>query len=366
MAGLVPNDVMPALRGLLDFIYYAQLPTHTTTTISCLENALRQFHDSKDVFVRHGAREHFNINKLHSMMHYAQSIRELGALDGYNTESPERLHIDFAKRAYRATNRNDFISQMVQYLERRERVFKFDAYLKWAIPEYAEAGRKKDDVRAAKRTPGWHIALKSPFKPVAQDRLQDIFGIRWFDWALGEFLENENFDIKIDARDPITVFPKATQFIQDDIFATDGFSNIIHASPHSSQNKLSFEKNGSKFDTVLIQRVRSDEFSYGIGQHFVAQVRMIFTLPPHYGIYDPLVCVHMFRSPVTALPNRVTGLYRVHRDRYPAIYDNHPIEKVFYLADIRRTCHVIPDFGRTRNPFWASAPPALERFESFY
>ncbi|KAG9075887.1 hypothetical protein FRC06_009839 [Ceratobasidium sp. 370] len=321
MAGLVPNDVMPALRALLDFIYYAQLPTHTATTISWLENSLRQFHDSKDVFIRHGVRKHFNINKLHSMMHYAQSIRELGALDGYNTESPERLHINFAKRAYKATNRNDFISQMVQYLERREKVFKFDAYLMWAIPEYAEADRKKDDAWAAKRTPGWHIAQKSPFRPVAQDRLQAIFGIRWFDWAMGEFFEKEHLDINIDPADLITVFPKATQFVRDDIFTVDGFSDIVHASPHSSQNKLSFEKNGSKFDTVLIQRTRSEEFSYGIG----------------------LCC-----------------------DRYPAIYDNHPIERVFFLADVRRTCHLIPEFGRTKNPFWTSAPPALERFESFY
>ncbi|KAG8730952.1 hypothetical protein FRC10_002161, partial [Ceratobasidium sp. 414] len=265
MAGLIPNDVMPALRSLLDFIYYAQLPTHTTTTISWLENALRQFHDSKDVFVQHGIRKHFNINKLHSMMHYAQSIRELGALDGYNTEGPERLHINFAKRAYKATNRINFISQMVQYLERRERVFKFDAYLTWAIPEYAEANRTKDEVWAAKRTPGWHIALKSPFKPVAQDRLEEIFGVHWFEWAVGEFFEDENLSIKIDSKDLITVFPKATQFIQDDIFTVNGLSDIVHASPHASQSKLSFEKNGSKFDAVLIQRVRSEEPSYGIG-----------------------------------------------------------------------------------------------------
>ncbi|KAG9122401.1 hypothetical protein FRC07_001227, partial [Ceratobasidium sp. 392] len=366
MAGLIPNNVMPALRALLDFIYYAQLPAHTTTTISWLENALRQFHDSKDAFIQHGVRKHFNINKLHSMMHYAQSIRELGALDGYNTEGPERLHINIAKHAYQATNRNNFISQMVQYLERRERVFKFDTYLRWAIPEYAEAEQKKDEVWAAKRTPGWHIALKSPFRPVAQDRLQEIFGIRWFGWALGEFFEDENLDIEIDPKDLITVFPKATQFVRDDVFTVNGFSDIVHASPHSSQNKLSFEKSGSKFDTVLIQRTRSEELSYGIGQHFVAQVRMIFTLPPHYGIHDPLVCVQMFRSPITALPIQLTGMYRVHRDRYPAIYDNHPIEKVFFLSDVRRTCHLIPDFGRTRNPFWASAPLALERFESFY
>jgi hypothetical protein len=38
-------------------------------------------------------------------MHYVTCIRALGLADGYNTESPERLHIDFAKEAYRASNK---------------------------------------------------------------------------------------------------------------------------------------------------------------------------------------------------------------------------------------------------------------------
>ncbi|KAG8726562.1 hypothetical protein FRC10_006970 [Ceratobasidium sp. 414] len=255
---------------------------------------------------------------------------------------------------------------MVQYLERRERVFKFNAYLTWAVPEYTEAGQKKDEAWAAKRTPGWHIALKSPFRPVAQNRLLEIFGVRWFKWALGEFFENEGLDIGIDDGDPITIFPKATQFVRDDISTTNRFSDVIHASPHSLQNKLTLEKSGSKFDTFLIQRDWSEEFSYGIGKHFVVQVRMIFTLPPHYGIPDPLVAVQMFRSPITALPIQLTGLHRVHCERYPAAHENHPIEKIFFLSDIRRTCHLIPEFGRTMNLFWSRGPPALERFESFY
>ncbi|QRV85193.1 hypothetical protein RhiJN_13211 [Ceratobasidium sp. AG-Ba] len=368
MAGLVPHDVMPALRALLDFIYYAQLPTHTDTTISWLEQALRQFHDSKDVFIAHEVRKHFNINKLHSMMHYATSIRELGALDGYNTESPERLHIDFAKRAYRASNRNEFIAQMVQYLERREQVFKFDAYLRWAIPEYEEAENGRKGVLSTKSTPGWHIALKSPFVPVAQTRLPEIFAVRWFDWAINEFFESElGWDITIHPQDKISIYPKATQLIQDDITFGEPLHDIVHASPHSSMSRLSFERHGSRFDTVLIQKpdARSEDFSYGIQNHVVGQVRMIFTLPQHYNIPDPLVCVHMFRSP-SNLPIQLTGMHRVRRERYTEEYQNHPVEKIFFLSHIRRTCHLIPEFGRTKNPFWVMSPPALEAFDSFY
>jgi hypothetical protein len=147
MSGLVPDDVMPVIVAAIDFIYYSRLPSPTTTTIRWLEDALKRFHEHKHVFVKYGVRAHFNINKVHSMLHYSASIRALGAADGYNTETPERLHIEFAKRAYLATNRKDFFSQMVQYLSQRERVFKFDAYLRLVLPECSEDTRATKDLR---------------------------------------------------------------------------------------------------------------------------------------------------------------------------------------------------------------------------
>lgn len=134
MAGLVPEDALPVVVAVLDFIYYAQFTSHTTSTLRWLDDALKRFHDSKDVFIKYGVRSDFNVNKIHSMIHYSTAIRRLGTLDGYNTESPERLHIEYAKRAYKATNHKEFFAQMTEYLKRRERVFKFDAYLRWALP----------------------------------------------------------------------------------------------------------------------------------------------------------------------------------------------------------------------------------------
>ena len=40
-------------------------------------------------------REHFNIPKIHAMVHYVAAVKSRGTLDGYNTESPERLHINY-------------------------------------------------------------------------------------------------------------------------------------------------------------------------------------------------------------------------------------------------------------------------------
>ena len=102
--------------AVIDFIYYSQLQVHTSKTIDALEAALRKFHENKDIFIRYGVREHFNIPKIHQMLHYAEVIRSHGTADGCNTEVLERLHIDYAKEGYRASNKKDYIKQMTVWL----------------------------------------------------------------------------------------------------------------------------------------------------------------------------------------------------------------------------------------------------------
>jgi hypothetical protein len=96
-----------------------------------MQDALNAFHAHKAAFVKLGVREHFNIPKIHSMLHYISSIRSLGSADGFNSESPERLHIDFAKSAYRASNRVDYYPQMTMWLQRQDAIDRHAAYLEW-------------------------------------------------------------------------------------------------------------------------------------------------------------------------------------------------------------------------------------------
>ena len=135
LVGAVQSAVLRAVIAVIDFIYYAQLQVHTSKTLLALETALKTFHDSKDIFVREGIREHFNIPKIHQMMHYVEAICSLGTADGYNTEASERLHIDYAKDGYRASNKKDYIKQMTVWLGRQEAVSRFQAYLVYAAKQ---------------------------------------------------------------------------------------------------------------------------------------------------------------------------------------------------------------------------------------
>ena len=129
--GSVPSRFVPIVRSLVDFIYLSQLQSHTSTTLNALESCLKTFHDYKNIIIELEIREHFNVPKLHALLHYVNCIRSLGSADGYNTESPERLHIDFAKEAYRASNKRDYVEQMAVWLQRHEAMWLRESYLIW-------------------------------------------------------------------------------------------------------------------------------------------------------------------------------------------------------------------------------------------
>ena len=98
--------------AVIDFVYYAQLQVHISNTLLALEMALKTFHENKEIFIQEGIQQHFNIPKIHQMMHYAEAIHSRGTADGYNTEASERLHIGYAKEGFRASNKKDYNKQM--------------------------------------------------------------------------------------------------------------------------------------------------------------------------------------------------------------------------------------------------------------
>jgi len=72
-----------------------------------MQDSLGLFHTHKDIIMELGICKHFNIPKIHSLIHYVSSIQALGSADGYNTEYPKRLHIDYTKDAYHASNKHN-------------------------------------------------------------------------------------------------------------------------------------------------------------------------------------------------------------------------------------------------------------------
>ncbi|KAG1817029.1 hypothetical protein DFJ58DRAFT_720258 [Suillus subalutaceus] len=111
---LASSRLLKAICGLLDFLYLAQYPCHSSETLLLLDEACALFYNNKDIFIDLGIRNNFNLPKLHSGRHYSTMIQTFGTTDNYNTEYTERLHIDLAKDAYHATNHKDEFTQMTK------------------------------------------------------------------------------------------------------------------------------------------------------------------------------------------------------------------------------------------------------------
>ncbi|KAG8705734.1 hypothetical protein FRC08_001491 [Ceratobasidium sp. 394] len=120
----LPNDLVAFIRALLDFSHIARAARLTDTELDELREAHATMHRLKRVLVTSGIYKRLarfdRIPKWHMISHYADSIRELGTPDGYNTEAPEYLHIVYVKRGFEASNKRDAIPQIIQYCQRLE------------------------------------------------------------------------------------------------------------------------------------------------------------------------------------------------------------------------------------------------------
>ena len=141
LVGKVPNGVLTCYRALLDFLYLAQYPSHDADSLQYMEHALTLFHDHKRVLVVLGVRNHFDIPKFHSLLHYIDCIKMYGTTDNYNTEAFERLHIDLAKEGWRASNTRNAIPQMTKWLERQEKIEMFGRYVNRTLEDEDEQDR---------------------------------------------------------------------------------------------------------------------------------------------------------------------------------------------------------------------------------
>ena len=266
-SGQVSTRLVQAVRALLDFLYLAQLPSHTTDTLRHLDDSLARFHINKSIFVDLGIREHFNIPKVHSLVHYSSSIALFGTMDNYNTEQTERLHIDLAKDAYRATNRKDEYPQMITWLERREKVQQHLAFIN-QLPE-VQAGEERTQFPQLIGPPQPLVrCIKMPLHPstkaVSFDILAYSYGAVDFQDALADFIAWTNHPnasattLRALAADTLIPF-RSVPVYHKIKFQLSGHADVVdavHVRPEQTDSRG--RRIPSRFDTVLIRGASQD------------------------------------------------------------------------------------------------------------
>ncbi|TFK58772.1 hypothetical protein BDN72DRAFT_727464, partial [Pluteus cervinus] len=244
--------VIASLRALLDFVYLARYP-------------------------------------LHFLRHYVRSIKLFGTTDNYNTEYTERLHIDYAKNAYRSTNRKDEFPQMTVWLERQEKITRHENYVAWRL----QGCPMPKTIKWI--SPGLGLAryMKLSKNPtiysVGLDRLESKYGATHFLAALSRYviLQNNPNITRMQLEEQINYlrFPKVKfpvwqriKFLEKDILSEQLHTvDSIHVRPPRA------DKRGrnipARFDTVLV-RINPDNSSNNIQDYRVGQIHVVFALTP--------------------------------------------------------------------------------------
>ncbi|KAJ6564234.1 hypothetical protein B0H19DRAFT_1258700 [Mycena capillaripes] len=277
-----------------------------------------------------GIREHFNIPKFHAIQHYVDSIRALGSADGYNTESPERLHIDFAKKAYRATNRRDYTEQLALWLQQQEAVALHTSYLAWCDKQTLQPASQSEDsddsddegpedkvtgpVSAlnASAITSYTIAKSPASRNVTVAHLQMQHGAVDIIPVLTAFLKRtfKSSPILPGPFDRFDTYNKITFHLPRNRYLSDQHrTNRIRAVPAVPPKGRSLSS-PSLFDTALIIENPSQYSpSSGIAGLRPAQIRVIFNLPPQFGTFaHPLAYIEWF-TPLNRPDTLLTALH---------------------------------------------------------
>ncbi|KZT64605.1 hypothetical protein DAEQUDRAFT_678329 [Daedalea quercina L-15889] len=391
------EDLVAATKALLDFLYIAQYSVHSTTTLEVLDTALAEFHSRKAIFVNLGARDNFLIPKLHMLLYYTHAIKLYGTTDNYNTESTERLHIDFAKEAYRASNHKNEFPQMMQWLERREKVLQHAKFVKWCMlrAESQETPGQAEPT-AADEVTCWrppdmactlnHHMTKWPTRntvSIAELTSADSYGALYLMPALGRFIvelnspnltRNQIEERAVQLRFPFTSLPvfHTIKFRNTAYFSNDTLDSI-HVRPQR------VDSNGNlvapaRFDTALVVELRlfwvlHDGIGLILTYMRVGQVRAIFSLPEkHLHALSPglpievlqhLVYIEWF-SKFTTRPDERYQMYKIRRLTGAA-----RIASVVPLRYIERSVHLYPKWGGTAPSHWSSEN-VLAECSAFY
>ncbi|KAH7907825.1 hypothetical protein BJ138DRAFT_1013929 [Hygrophoropsis aurantiaca] len=377
LAGAVEDRVLKAVKSILDFIYFASLHSHTSSTLQGLQTALDEFHAHKSVFIELEARYpgHFNIPKIHSMEHYRMLIELFGSADGFNSESPERLHIDYAKDAYRASNKKDFLIQMTVWLQRQESVDRWTVFLEWmkhgslAPDEIIDTvplphddqpldeteDNNTDQVHTPTAALNYKVTAKHApaLQSVPASQIVADQHASQFIPALSKFLRHRGGSIIPQPFDTFGLY-KWIKFRLPDIpeASCKKLDDVVRAIPPiPSVGRCQAQL--AVIDFALVRTGEQNKHTDGtILQGLrVAQVRVIFRLPQIYGvqIVHPLAYIEWF-TPFSP-PDTTSGLYSVSRSTRM----HQPYAEIIEVNRLVRGCHLIPKFGRHINAAWTSA-----------
>ena len=266
-------QLVRTVHAVLDFIYLARYPIHTSETLAQMNDTLHAFHLNRDILVSLGICTHFNIPKLYNSGHYFELIQFFGAADNFNTKFTEWLHIDLAKDAYASTNFKDEFPQMTRWLEWKEHVMHHEKYIchcfetSFNMPLHVQ----KPLPSLIPECRQW-MAKHPTHQGVPIDIICTKYGAMQFIPALSRFITQYQYSEYLKAQveaastsihipfSKISVFHRL-KFVSYDVYSLNPLDKVVVDSIHTDPVHFDKYRNvvPGQFDTIVIQVKDSDD-----------------------------------------------------------------------------------------------------------
>lgn len=120
--GYVPEEMVCTFRAFLEFCFIAQHDIITDDTLEDLEDALKRFHEYREIFISANVRSNFALPRQHAMKHYPELIRLFGAPNGLCSSITESKHIEAVKRPYRRLSKFGALKQVLLTNQRMDKL----------------------------------------------------------------------------------------------------------------------------------------------------------------------------------------------------------------------------------------------------
>ncbi len=121
--GLVPENMVRAIRAFLDFCYLVRRSVIDEDDIGKIEDALEDFHLYREIFRIPGVRPSgFSLPRQHSVAHYPKHVRSFAAPNGLCSSITESKHIKAVKKPWRRSNKFNALKQMLLTNQRLDKL----------------------------------------------------------------------------------------------------------------------------------------------------------------------------------------------------------------------------------------------------
>ncbi len=221
---------------------------------------------------------HFNIPKLHGLLHYLFGITRIGTLDNCNTEATERNHIEYAKTPYAGTNRKEFLEQMIIWLIRHEKMKAFEIRLQWQqglMPAPRPRRRRTQFIKV-----GMQLAKNPSATSVSFAKLATDYGALHFEEAVNRFISDYKDPPKDNRRRRISFYSvpfnavdvwHRVKFGVPNLQVLDASATLqsVHVEP-KRDGEVSGRVLPARFDTVIVNESPESEEIGMAGELFLS------------------------------------------------------------------------------------------------